>query len=378
MTTAPPPTAVQRASARLPLVRRSHLVYPSFATRIEELRTCAERSARPGPLTGRIDAACATWNLSALIASDCGLPELAADLCIRQLHLFQAAWPVSGDVAIAALQPMANLIRLTARSGATGTAYQQLVDLCQAVHHGGAVTLHGQRIDFTPFATPATVRHIQPWLRFLMVDDGTRLLAATSQWAEAAQHAIIYDPEPSRLFDSRQARIVASWHANDSDTANALLDEALITEPWEDAVRQLLRHGSETLAGRARDGLFTAVLNSARTAVEATEPHTRMFRVRLVRTVIALAPANSQKLTEPLCRTVLDETQKAGDAFAAREILRSPIPITNAKQRMDLESLVHNGNLGQGAIPATDLTTMEEALDLAGVSLTDCLTQQER
>ncbi|MFI1013048.1 hypothetical protein [Streptomyces sp. NPDC020965] len=358
-------------------MRRSHLVYPSFATRIEELRTCAERSARPGPLTGRIDAACATWNLSALIASDCGLPDLAADLCIRQLHLFQSAWPVSGDVAIAALQPMVNLIRLTARSGDPGTAYQQLVDLHQAVHHGGAVTLHGQRIDFTRFATPATVRHIQPWLRFLMMDDGTRLLAATSHWAKAAQHAVAYDPEPSRLFDSRQARIVASWQANDSDTANALLDEALITEPWEDAVRQLLRHGTEIFAGRAREGLFATVLNSARTAVEATEPHTRMFRVRLLRTVIALAPANSQMLTEPLCRTVLDDTERAGDAFAAREILRSPIPTANDQQRKNLEALMRNGGLDRGAISAADLVAMNDACAIAGTSLANCLAQQK-
>jgi hypothetical protein len=376
VTTTSPPTAVHRAAARFPLICRSHLVYPSFTTRIEELHTCADKSAQAGPLNDRINAACATWNLSALIASDCGLPDLAADLCIRQLRLFQAAWPVNGDVAIAALQPMVNLIRLTARSGTPDTAYRQLADLHQAVHHGGIVTLHGQCIDLTRFTTPATVRHIQPWLRFLMTDDGTRLLAATGQWAKAAQHATTYDAEPDRLFEGRQARIVAAWHANDPDTADALLDGAHITEPWEGAVRQLLRHGTETIAGRARDGLFTTVLDTAQAAVEATAPHTRMFRVRLARTVIVLAPANSHSLTEPLCRTVVDDTEEAGDAFAAREILRSPIPMANDQQRRNLEALVHNGGLGRDAIPAPDLAVMNDALAIAGPSLANCLAQQ--
>ncbi|MFF3556227.1 hypothetical protein ACFYXL_22810 [Streptomyces tsukubensis] len=377
MTTTPLPTPFHQVTARLPLVRRSHLVYPSFRARIEELRVCAERSARPGPLASRIDAACATWNLSALIASDSGLPEMAADLCVRQLRLFQAAWPVDGDVAIAALQPMVNLIRLTARSGAPDIAYRQLAGLHRAVHHGGTVTLHGQHIDLTRFATPATVGHIQPWLRFLMVDDGTRLLASTGHWAEAAEHAFTYDPEPHRLLDSRQSRIVSAWHANDPDTTHALLDEARITEPWEDAVLQLLRHGTETLSGRTRVGLFAAAVVSAQTAVESTEPHTRMFRVRLARIVRALAPASGQNLAKPVCRAVLDDTQRAGDAFAAREILRSPVPIADDRQRQNLESLVRNGNLGQGTIPATDLTAMGNALNIAETSLTDCLAQQE-
>jgi hypothetical protein len=375
VTITPAPAAVHRAAARFPLVCRPHLTYPSFTARIEELRTCADRSAQAEPLNDRINAACATWNLSALIASDCGLPDLAADLCLRQLRLFQAAWPVSGDTAIAALQPMVNLIRLTARAGNPHTAYQQLADLHHAVHHGGTVTLHGQPIDLTRFTTPATVHHIQPWVRFLMTDDGTRLLAATGQWPKAAQHATTYDTEPNRLHDSRQARTIAAWHANDPDAANTLLDQAHTTEPWESAVRQLLRHGTATIAGRAQDELFTTVVDTARTAIETTAPHTRMFRVRLARTVVTLAPANSHTLTDPLCRTVVDDTEEGGDAFAAREILRSPTPMTNDQQRKTLEALVYDGGLGRGTIPASDLTSMNDALAIAGPSLADCLAE---
>ncbi|WP_030894143.1 hypothetical protein [Streptomyces sp. NRRL F-5053] len=369
-------TAAHQATARFPLVCRSHLVYPSFTARIEELHTCADKSAQAGPLNDRINAACATWNLAALIASDCGLPDLAADLCLRQLRLFQAAWPVVGDTAIAALQPMVNLIRLTARSGNPQAAYRQLTDLHHAVHHGSTVMLHGHRLDLTQFTTPATVRHIQPWLQFLMTDDGTRLLAATGQWARAAQHATAYDAEPTRLLDSRQARTLAAWHANDPDTADALLDEAQITEPWEAAVQQLLRHGTATIAGRTGTGRFPTVLNAAQNVVEAAAPHTRMFRVRLVRTLLTLVPTDPHGLTEPLCRTVVEDTEEAGDAFAAREILRSPSPMANERQRRNLEALVHDAGLGRGAIPAPALTVMNDALAAAGPSLARCLAQQ--
>jgi hypothetical protein len=72
-----PPAAVRDAAAHFPLICRNQLTYPSLAARLEELHTCAARS-QTGPLNERLNAACATWNLAALIASDCGRPDLAA------------------------------------------------------------------------------------------------------------------------------------------------------------------------------------------------------------------------------------------------------------------------------------------------------------
>lgn len=73
---------------------------------------------------------------------------------------------------------------------------------------------------------------------------------------------------------------------------------------------------------------------------------------------------------------VVDDIEEAGDAFAAREILHSPIPMANDQQRKNLEALVHDGGLDRGAIPARDLTIMNDALAIAGASLAHCLTQQ--
>ncbi|WP_240634209.1 MULTISPECIES: hypothetical protein [Streptomyces] len=358
------------------MVSRSHLVYPSFAARIDEVRTCGEKSAQDGPLPDRINLACATWNLAALIASDCGLTDLATDLCLRQLRLFQTAWPVTGDTAIASLQPIVNLVRLTARTGDPQAAYQQLMSVHHAAHNGGTVTVHGQTIDLTGFTTEATLNHIQPWLHELLLDDGTRLLVATDQWRQAAEHATAYDKEPERLHGSRQARIVASLRTDALDTANSLIDKATITEPWEEAVAQVLRHYANHLAGRATARGFAAAALAVRDALEPDPPHLRMFRVRLVLAAIDLAPEGCEVLARPLYDAIVSDTTQARDAYAAREILRHTFPPADERSRHELEAIVHDGGLGRGTLPESVLSTMTRAVSTAGASLTQCLTEE--
>jgi hypothetical protein len=377
--TAPPqhPQArLRRLSRRFPLVSRSHLVYPSFAARLDEVRSCGEKSAQDGPLRDRINLACATWNLSALIASDCGLTDLAIDLCLRQLHLFQAAWPVTGDTAIANLQPIVNLVRLTARTGDPEAAYQQLMSVHRATHDGGTVTVHGQAIDLTGFTTDAALDHIQPWLHDLLLDDGTRLLVAADQWRQAAEHATAYDDQPERLYGSRQAHVVASLYTDAYDVANSLIDKATITEPWEEAVAQILRHYADHLAGHATARGFAATALAVRDALEPAPPHLRMFRVRLVLAAIDLAPEGCEILARPLYDAIVSDTTQTRDAYAAREILRHPASPADSRSRHELEAIIHDGGLGRGPLPESVLSTMMRAVSTAGASLAQCLTAE--
>ncbi|MEU8911772.1 hypothetical protein [Streptomyces nigrescens] len=376
MTAPHPPAKLHRLVRRFPLVSRSHLVYPSFAARVEEVHTCAEKSTQDGLLLDRINLACATWNLSALIASDCGLTDLAPDLCLRQLRLFQEAWPVTGDTAITCLQPIVNLVRLTARAGDPRAAYQQLMSVYRAVHDGGTVTVHGHPIDFTGFTTDSTLDHIQPWLRSLLLEDGTRLLVATGQWPQAAEHATVYDKAPERLHDSRQAHVMASLHTAGPDTATSLIDKATIAEPWENAVAQILRHYADHLAGRATAEGFTAVERAVREALEPAPPHLRMFRVRLVLAAIDLASEGCVAQAQSLRNAIVSDTTQAGDAYAAREILRHPVLLASELSHRELEAIVRDGRLGQGALPESVLSTMMQAVSTAEVSLAHCLANQ--
>ncbi|MFG2141853.1 hypothetical protein [Streptomyces sp. NPDC048650] len=375
--TAPPPQARTHRFGRLfPLVSRSHLVYPSFAARVEEVHSCAEKSTQDRPLLDRINLACAAWNLSSLIASDCGLTDLATDLCLRQFRLFQPAWPVTGDTAIACLQPIVNLVRLTTRAGDPRAAYQQLMNVHRAVHDGGPVTVHGHPINFTGFATDATLDHIRPWLRTVLLEDGTRLLVSTGQWPQAAEHATVYDQAPERLHDSRQAHVMASLHTTAPDTAHSLIDKATITEPWERAVAQILHQYAKHLAGRATADGFTAVARAVRDALEPAPPHLRMFRVRLVLAAIALTPEGCEAQAQPLHDAIVNDTRQAGDAYSARQILRQSVLSASERSHRELEAIVREGELDQGILPEPVLSTMTQAVSTAGASLVHCLAEE--
>ncbi|MFC5956811.1 hypothetical protein ACFP51_20730 [Streptomyces pratens] len=368
-----PSARLHPATVRLPLVCRSHLHYPSLNTRIEEVSACAAKSARKSlPAPDRLNAACATWNLSALIASDCGLPGYARNLCLRQLHLFRQAWPVTGDTAIAALQPLVNLVRLTARTGQKNAAYDQLTTLHHAVHHGGPVTAHGHTIDLTSFTDDATRRHIRPWLRFVMLDDGTRLLASTSQWAKAAAHASAYDDTPSRLAEARQARTIAALADGAPARAASLIGSATVTDPGETAVSEVLRYLVRDTTDSATPSHHHALASTVENIFVKAPAHTRMFRTRLALTVIELAPPGSTAQAD-LRNTVVHDVLAARDFYAAREILRRSTTPTDTCHRTQLQDIVRRAGLGVGRLPEGALPVIEKATDIAGESLTQCL-----
>ncbi|MFD3514891.1 hypothetical protein [Streptomyces sp. NPDC058657] len=377
MTTPLPQVRLDQFARRIPLIPRSHLVYPTFTARIDEVANCAEKSTQDRPLPERINLACAAWNLSALVASDCGLPDLARDLCLRQLRIFQTALPLTGDTAIAGLQPIINLVRLTARAEDPQTAYHQLMSVRRALHQGGSFTIHGHPFHSAGFATEATLEHIQPWLHSLLLDDGTRLLAASGQWNRAAQHATVYDEAPARLHTSRQAAVIANLHTTgDPVTVHSLLDRATITEPWERAVEKILRHYADHRTNRATPEGFATAARAVQDALEPGPPNLRMFRVRLALAAISLMPKDHEAWGQPLYNAIVSDTVGSGDAHAAREILRQPVDLASKWSDRELRATVRSGHLGQGALPEPVLSTLEQAARTAGASLIHCLSQK--
>ncbi|MFD7713733.1 hypothetical protein [Streptomyces sp. NPDC059786] len=374
MTTSPP-SRLHLTTTRLPLVCRPHLHYPSLTARIDEVAACAAKSARDDlPAPDRINAACATWNLSALIAADCGLPDYAEDLCLRQLRLFlRQAWPLTGDTVIAALQPLVNLVRLTARTGQKTAAFDELTALHHAVDHGGTVTVHGHTVDLTGFTDEATRRHIRPWLRFLMLDDGTRLLASTGQWAKAAAHAAAYDDTPDRLTEARQTQTVAALTADDPDRAAYLIDSAALVDPGDTAVADVLRYLVRDTTGSNTPAHYPALTTTVETVFTKAPAHTRMFRTRLALTVIELAPPGDTGQAR-LHDAVIHDALAAQDFYAAREILRRSSAEPGPAHRAQLEAVVRRAGLGSGRLPEDAAHAIEEATRLAGNGLAHCLT----
>ncbi|MGQ0775692.1 MAG: hypothetical protein ACT4NY_14945 [Pseudonocardiales bacterium] len=115
------------ALAWFPLVQRPRPPGLPLEVHVRQLR---ELTAQPDD-GDRITRAAEVCNNAALIASDCGLPELARALCWRQHKVFDQARPLPASATKLALQPVLNLPRQLIREGDNDGAYAIL----QALYH---------------------------------------------------------------------------------------------------------------------------------------------------------------------------------------------------------------------------------------------------
>ncbi|MEU5425591.1 thiopeptide-type bacteriocin biosynthesis protein [Streptomyces olivoreticuli] len=374
----PAPPAVGRLATRFPLVPRPRPTCPDLPTRITQARTYAHQSEQQAHPERRLERACSAWNLAALIAADCGMPGLAADLCWRQFTTFQKAWPVDGRTAIASLQPLVNLARLTGRAGDPEGAYQALHAMHHAIHHDGAsAQIHGRTIDFDRFTERSSDRQdVAPWMRAVLLEDGTRLLAATGQWTRAAAHAALCDDAGDRLRDARQAQVIAHLHDGDTSTALTLIGDAVITEPWERTVAACLRAYSALRTSRPAADDIAEMLDAVRDALHSpTGREAAFFRVRLGLTAVALTTEVSPGQEEELCTALIRDAAESGDAVTARELLRHETVrarMTNTESQQ-LDTLIRDAGLSRGTIPAPLLSELMEAVETAETCLAQAL-----
>lgn len=345
------------------------------------MRQYAHDATSPSSPADRLHRACAVWNLAALIASDCGIPALAADLCRQQFRIFHTAWPVTGQAAISSLQPLANLTRLTHRAGDPDGAYRELHALHRAVQDGGTAVIHGRSYSFDRFTTTRADRsEAARWVRVLLLEDGTFLLAATGQWAQAAAHAARYDEAGERLRHSRQTRIIAHLLNGHADTALALLDTSLITEPWEQAVAACLRTYSHLRAGHPTADHIETTLHALQHARHSPDRDTGLFQIRLTLTTVDLITDRCPAQADLLCAELLREAAASGDAFAGREVLRHGIARTRMTpaQIHELTALVRKAGLGRRTIPPPLHADLTAAVATAHTVLTHTLGAPHR
>ncbi len=91
-----------------------------------------------------------------------------------------------GRTAIASLQPLVNLARLTGRAGDPEGAQRRFDGISRAAHNGGSATVHATSVSFDGFtATDSDRSKVSPWLRALLREDNTRALAAQPQAGRA-------------------------------------------------------------------------------------------------------------------------------------------------------------------------------------------------
>jgi hypothetical protein len=98
------------AALRFPLVPRSKPACRPLDARVTRVCSLAQAAAVGGSDT--LERAAEALNLSALILSDCGVPELAMPLCWRRALCFPETGPHDVMTSRLALQPVINIGRL--------------------------------------------------------------------------------------------------------------------------------------------------------------------------------------------------------------------------------------------------------------------------
>lgn len=166
-----------------PLVDRPRPTYPPLAERVAEVRTLArDIEDAADPLLG----AARALNRAALIASDCGLPELARELCRRQIAPYRNAGQLTVRQATRMLEPVVNLARLRIRGGDAETAWASLSTLYHALQTNTLAIIEGRSLPTQDLIdSPQEQQELRIWAYRVYLSEGTRALVRLGRWQEA-------------------------------------------------------------------------------------------------------------------------------------------------------------------------------------------------
>lgn len=353
-----------------PLVLRERPPGRPLEARITELTGLAERSAS-ATCPGRMTLASEILNKAALIASDCGAPTLAHALCWQQYALFEPVRPLPSRTIKLAIQPLLNIPRQLVREGHGDDAYAMLASLYAAARSGTSATIGGRVIDLDALAgNPEDRKTVGTLLWTALLADGTRALARAGRWREAADRVAEHHGIGSRLLDGRQAAIIARLKERDPGGAATLVEQSQVTEPWEQAVQDILR----VLCRHAHDSVapekITAMLASASALAQAPAPATAAARARIGITALNLAGPHGSAEGKALRTSLTDLATR--DAYAAHDLLSQPAlarELTESQSHA-LRDLVRACGLRRGTIPGQLRIQLSIAVSHATATLT--------
>jgi len=323
------PAAVEQLARRFPLVPRPRPPLPPLPQQLAEIADLAHTPPEHPAADARIATA---HNKAALIASNCGQPELARILCWQHHHRYTNHHPWTASTARYALEPLVNLARLHIRDGHPDTAIQTLEALLTATTHGGIADIDGHLVSLgATIATRADRNTIRRWLWTVTLADGIRALTRAGRWDDALAHAERHHGIGATLLDGRQTAVLTHALRGDHDTAKSLLTGSERGEPWQDTVAYMLAllikrcEGTPTPSpqngGAAPDTL--AAVDEAPDAFD--------LEVRLASADLAHDPARQARVRE-LVRSAASIT----DAALAHVILTHP-----ARRHLPLSLLDH-------------------------------------
>ncbi|WP_036554306.1 hypothetical protein [Nocardiopsis sp. CNT312] len=331
-----------------------------LATRIERITTAAQ-TVRCGEPSDAVAAAAQVYNGAALIASDVGLPELARDWCWEHARLYLAHLPLDARMAQRALEPVVNLARLQIRAGEGGAAFGMLTALREGVRTAASIVIDGHELPLDRLIASEEDRaELYRWVWTVCLGDGTRALASQGQWSRAAEHAQQHMGVGERLFDGRQAAVIAELVGGAPEAALALVEGSAVQEPWERAVQRVLALWCRVEAGGVEDGEAATVLQRVRVAQEGRV----VFRTRLGIAAIEVAGGLSEE-AGPLVAPVVSAVIQERDGYAVRDVLRAWEDRLPQDSRAALRTVLDESGLDSGVLQEMPLQALTESLQEA-------------
>lgn len=350
---------VGQIAQRFPLVARPRPACPPLADRVSEI-TCLARAAERD---GKVNSATVALNKAALIASDCGIPDLARTLCRRHAEVFLGAHPLSAQEARYALEPLVNLARLLIRDGDGNSAYQLLDSLNRAVKSKTDTVIDGHIMPFAHLTRSASDhQEICRWLWTVLLGDGTRALVAAGQWDRAQEHSEQHRGVGQRLFDGRQVEVLVRCLGGRPDGAAEYLHQSTLVEDWEHAVAACLTALCHAAADEGPANLDESMVKHY-LALDAP-PGLALFRTRVGLTVIDLSPHARQAEAS---RRLIREATASADGYVARDVLAHPTcrkEMTYDEHRV-LSAVVDSAGLDKGNIPAPLKRVLRDATSVS-------------
>ncbi|MEV5413394.1 hypothetical protein AB0K60_31750 [Thermopolyspora sp. NPDC052614] len=356
-------------ASRIPLVRRPKAAGLPLAERISHL---TELTVEPADASHRdlVARASGVLNYAALIASDVGIPDLAARLCWRQHKVFAEAENLTGDIAVMALMPLVNIARLLIREGDGEGAYDVLTRLYRAAQRRGTTEIRNHNVDLSVLSgTEADHRKVCEELWVTILIDGARALARIGRWTEAAEAMAAHRGVGNRLLDGRQIMIMSLLERGLYQQARATIESTDPAEPWEDVIAAFLLVCCRPSTSPAPQPELEHAQQKALALIAPPDPPTAAFQVRVGLTALDLARDHTSSCTALLQDAVADVAVL--DGYAARDVLNHrPVRsrLTEA-QRQKLNDVLTASGLGAGMLSPAHMQAVTTAVDKAETAL---------
>jgi hypothetical protein len=351
----------------LPLAGWSRLPCPPLPARTARIAEILNGNGHP------LGVASHALNMAALLASDCGMDNLARDLCHRQIQTYlRLGRLLTADEGRLMLGPALNLARLDLRADNADEALRRLEDIDKAIASSSDLAVDGSVLPVSAIdGTSEEHAKLRNIVRALHVSDGIRAHAMAGRWHLAAGLAETLGGVYPRLLEGRQAAVIARCLAGDLNGARWVLTQAAVAESWEDQVAACLA----VLASPA--GEITDVIDTmTNTFLTSSLPEDRvLFRARLSATVVALSRETCPDDAAQVAATAADEAIRVADAYATRDILATPAvaDLLGPYSLKELARITDESGLGRGTMPPAlaDVfhRTVEKALTDHGTAL---------